>query len=355
MRWSAIASPTFVDTKPRPRRETTADPGTIPLADATDWEPDFLPGFEQRTLTLPDDEEGPVVATLIRKTPQPGDAPDTGIDLLYVHGWCDYFFQTHLAEFWSDLGVQFYALDLRKYGRSLRDWQTPGYIDTLRTYGADLEAALRAIGHGATSGRSERRLILMGHSTGGLTLPLWLDKNPGRAAALVLNSPWLEFQIGSAGRRALEAPIHAQARVAPKSHLANVDLGLYARSISNRHNGEWEIDPKMRPDDGWGFPSGWLSAIFRGQERIARGLNIHVPILALMSARSTTSVRWHPEMMSADSVLNVSTVTQRLPLLGSFVTIARFDGALHDVTLSAEPVRAQVFRQTERWFDGIVR
>jgi len=348
VRLSQLASPTFVDTRPRPHRDVALGPAV----DEQGWVPDFLPGFEQRTLVLPDDDEGPVVATLVRKTPQPDDAPDAGIDLLYVHGWCDYFFQTHLAQFWADLGVRFYALDLRKYGRSLREWQTPGYVDSLRTYGADLEAALRVIDDEADA---PRRLVLMGHSTGGLTLPLWLDKNPGRAAALVLNSPWLEFQIGSAGRRALEAPIHAQARVAPKSHLANVDLGLYARSISKRHNGEWDIDPKMRPDDGWGFPSGWLSAIFRGQERLAHGLNIHVPILALMSAHSTTSVRWHPEMMSADSVLNVSTVTQRLPLLGSFVTIARFDGALHDVTLSAAPVRDQVFRQTARWFNGLVR
>ena len=68
--------------------------------------------------------------------------------MLYVHGWSDYFFNPELAEFWSDAGARFFALDLRKYGRSLRPGQTPGYITNLADYDADIEAALAAMGHG---------------------------------------------------------------------------------------------------------------------------------------------------------------------------------------------------------------
>ena len=46
----------------------------------------------------------------------------------------------------------------------------------------------------------------MGHSTGGLTLTLWAARHPGLADALVLNSPWLELQLGPLGRQAL-APL----------------------------------------------------------------------------------------------------------------------------------------------------
>ena len=62
------------------------------------------------------------MATLIRKT---SDRRGRRA-VLYLHGWNDYFFQTHLADYLSDIGYDFYALDLRRYGRSMRPGQLPG-------------------------------------------------------------------------------------------------------------------------------------------------------------------------------------------------------------------------------------
>ena len=58
-----------------------------------------------------------------------------------MHGFADYFFQTGYAEWWTERGYDFYALDLRKYGRSLRPHQTPNYVTDLREYFAELDAA----------------------------------------------------------------------------------------------------------------------------------------------------------------------------------------------------------------------
>ncbi|MFE5340597.1 alpha/beta hydrolase [Isoptericola sp. NPDC056578] len=327
------------------------------------WEPDVLPGFERLTLPLEPDFEGDVVATLVRRAVEPevatsdppadGTGRDAGIDVLYVHGWVDYFFQTHLAAFWERQGARFYALDLRKYGRSLREHQTPGFVTALATYDEDVEAALAVLGHGPEAS-SGRRLVLMGHSTGGLVLSLWVSHRPGRADALVLNSPWLEFQTRSVGRWVLEPGLRAQAALAPRSHLVNVDLGFYARSVSRRFDGAWDIDPTWRPDTGWRATPAWLSAIFQGQERVSRGLGIDIPVLVLLSARSTAPVRWSPEMMTTDSVLEVGGVARRVPALGSLVTLARIDGALHDVTLSAPAVRDVVWREMSRWVRAYV-
>ncbi len=308
--------------------------------------PDVLPGYEQLTLPLAPDDEGDVVATLVRRA-EPG--PDGGVDLLYVHGWIDYFHQTHVADFWEGIGVRFHALDLRKYGRSLREHQTPGFITDLRAYDEEIDAALAAMGHDGT-----RRLVLLGHSTGGLTLALWADRHPGRADALVLNAPWLEFQTRTLGRRVLEGPVRAHAAVAPRSHLVNVDQGFYARTISKRYEGEWEYDERWRPDLGWRATPAWLAAVFSGHERVAQGLTIDVPILVLLSARSTPPVRWSEDLKSTDSVLDVPGVMRRVPNLGSLVTLARFEGALHDVTLSRKEVRDQVFFEMERWFRAYV-
>ncbi|MFZ4078893.1 MAG: alpha/beta hydrolase, partial [Microbacteriaceae bacterium] len=121
----------------------------------TTWQEDVLrTGFEMRELSLGKDSEGDVVATLVR-APAPmtrrAYLPWTSTrrvaentDVLYVHGWSDYFFQDHVAQFWRNEGAQFYALDLRKYGRSIRPGQTLGYVDNLEIYDADIEAAIDA-------------------------------------------------------------------------------------------------------------------------------------------------------------------------------------------------------------------
>ena len=286
-------------------------------------------------------------------TAPPAPVPDAGTDVLYVHGWLDYFFQTHLADFWEAQGVRFHALDLRRYGRSLRAGQTPGYVRSLTTYDEEIEAALTAMGHGRDAA-PERKLLLMGHSTGGLTVSLWTARNQERVAGLVLNSPWLEFQPREAVRKIMEPGIRVQSELVPRSQLVNLDRGLYARSISSRFDGEWDYDIDWRPDAGWRATPAWLAAIFRGQDQVARGLGIDVPVLVLLSTRSTIPTRWSEEMKSTDSVLDVVGIARRVPDVGSRITLVRIAGGLHDVTLSARPAREQVWRETGRWFRGYV-
>ena len=72
---------------------------------------DVLGGnFVQRTIQMPDDYEGKVIITIIRKEA----AHPTTKAILYVHGFNDYFFQKSLAEHFNDAGFNFYAVDLRK-------------------------------------------------------------------------------------------------------------------------------------------------------------------------------------------------------------------------------------------------
>src|SRR3954454_24714753 len=99
------------------------------------------PPYVATTLDLEPDDEGDVVATLVhRPAPQP-----TRRAVLHVHGFADYFFQTEAADFWSDRGYDFYALDLRKYGRSLRPHQTPNFVTDLTTYYEELDRAFALV------------------------------------------------------------------------------------------------------------------------------------------------------------------------------------------------------------------
>lgn len=145
---------------------------------AEEWRPDVLGApFEQLTLPLGEDGEGPVVATIVRSlahhsvfTELIGDRRALhDVDVLYVHGWSDYFFQRSLAKYWTDRGADFYALDLRKYGRSLLPGQTPGYITDLATYDEDIAAALaQATAAGARNLRLSRHDFRNGGGPGGV-------------------------------------------------------------------------------------------------------------------------------------------------------------------------------------------
>lgn len=338
-----------------------------------DWTADVLGDeFEQRTLPLGRDDEGEVVATLtralpaarppapsgwsrllgrLRGTPQPPPPLLEGVDVLYVHGWSDYFFHKRLARFWTSRGARFYALDLRKYGRSLRDGQTPGYITDLGTYDEDIAAALDVIRSDAADER--RRLVLFGHSTGGLVLSLWASRHPGAADAVILNSPWLEFQLAPL-RAAIAPVVELQARLRPLDAAPQIDLGFYARAQAAVADPDdaMETNPQWRPVPAMPVHAGWLRAILRGHRTVSEGLSIAAPVCVLLSARSTVPTRWSEELTSADTVLVVDEVAQRALKLGSSVSVERIDGALHDVFLSRKHARDDAYSRLERWVTG---
>ncbi|WP_311244663.1 alpha/beta hydrolase [Microbacterium sp. WCS2018Hpa-23] len=328
-----------------------------------EWTADVLGDeFEQLTLELTADDEGPVVATLVRALPSEQGWWDRlrgsrrlleGVDVLYVHGWSDYFFQKRLARFWTARGARFFALDLRKYGRSLRDGQTPGYITDLATYDEDIAAALEAMGRGAEGTASARRLVLLGHSTGGLTLSLWASRHPDAAAAVILNSPWLEFQVASA--RPLIAPVaELQARWAPREVAPQVDLGFYTRAQQEVADPDDPVDVNVlwRPVQTMAVHAGWFHAVLSGHAAVAAGLSIDAPVCVLLSARFAAPTRWSEDLTRADSVLVVDNIARAALKLGPSVTVERIDGALHDVFLSRHEAREEAYRRLDAWVRG---
>jgi len=316
------------------------------------WVPDILgAGFEQLTLPLSlGGEHGSLVATLVRSVPHPfvtWTKPLRDVDVLYVHGWSDYFFQRELAQFWTGLGARFYALDLHRYGRSIRPGEVPGYADSLEEYDEDIALALAAMDR---SGRSNRRLVLMGHSTGGLTLTLWASRNPGRAAALILNSPWLELQVGALARQAITPLVTARARFQPRGQQPVVDLGFYSRAQTELGVIPTpEYRPEWRPAQGFATHPGWFHAVLIGHATIAAGTDVGCPALVLLSAHSSPPVRWLPAMTRTDSVLVVDEIARAALRIGPLVTVARIDGAIHDVVLSAPEPRAHAYAVMRDW------
>jgi alpha-beta hydrolase superfamily lysophospholipase len=316
------------------------------MLDHVTWEPDLLDGFESLEIPLPEAARAPgesdeieVVATLVRRAG--GERSEHAV--LYLHGWNDYFFQTHVADALSGAGFAFYALDLRRYGRSLRLGQLRGFIADLTEYDQELTAAADLIA------ADHRQLTLMGHSTGGLTATLWAADHPDRVAGVILNSPWLDLQ-GSAMVRALGGPvIDALGGNRPTAVLPLPDSGFYARTIHADQEGEWDYDTELKTSPSPAIRVGWLRAVLQGHQKVAAGLGLPMPVLVMTSTRTDFARKWHDGLHEADTVLDVEQIARRATKLGRHVTIVKFDGGLHDLFLSRPAVRALVVDELVRW------
>lgn len=313
-------------------------------------EPDLLGApYECRTIELTDDDEGTVVATLIsRRTPE-----SDGRAVLYVHGYNDYYFQTHLADFYIDQGWDFYALDLRKHGRSLLPHQTANFCNSLTDYYPELDEAARII----REEHGHHTMLLNGHSTGGLLTSLWAHdrRETGIIDGLILNSPFFDFNAPWFMRRPMAAAV---ARVGRGTPYRIIPLGfspVYGQSLHAEHRGEWTYNLTWKPIGGFPVRAGWLHAIRQAQQRLRAGLAIPVPVLLACSERSFRSTRWHDAAALADAVLDVEHMVRWAPRLGRHVTVVRFDGGKHDLTLSGPAVRAQVFDEMNRWVSAYMK
>ncbi len=313
------------------------------------------PGYESTVLDVGRDGAEHEIATLVRHFPESQPAlPHQAV--LFIHGWSDYFFNTELAEFFTELGVAFYALDLHNHGRSLRDHSVGGFVADLEDYDTELSKALKVVVEDLHEhyGRSDQspQVALMGHSTGGLVAALWTSRFPETVSHLILNSPWLEMHGSSFVRYGMYSMVEPLARWWPQSRIKAPERNFYWRSISSHAEGEWDLDDRLRPPLAFPMRWGWMSAILAGQAQVARGLDIPVPILVMMSARSLNGPRWREGMRSADAVLDIQTMAARAITLGQSVSIEKIDGGLHDVLLSERPVREEAYARLRRWLQG---
>jgi alpha-beta hydrolase superfamily lysophospholipase len=301
------------------------------------------------TIPLDDDFEGEVVATLVSRRRDETTERAT----LHVHGFSDYFFHTEYGGWWLDRGRDMYAVDLRKYGRSIRPHQSATYVADLEEYFAELDAAWERI----TVRDGHRDVVLTGHSTGGLIVALWADaRKPAELSGLVLNSPWLDLQ----GKAVVRSPVanvivDQVGRRRPLRELGRDVSGYYARSLHRDHEGEWEFDLTWKPVESYPVRFGWLRAIRRGHARLQAGLAVPAPVLVLSSDRSGRPQGMDDEQVfTTDIVLDVRQIRRWATAIGPHVTYAAVPGAVHDVVLSRTEARTRAYDEIARWLQAYV-
>ena len=333
------------------------------MAARTSWADDVLPGYRQTTLGLgPDpDGEGELFATVVRSANTGADTgSDTGSDtgarplaVLAVHGFTDYFFQTGLADHFATRGFRFYGVDLHKCGRSRREGQTPHFTTDLSRYDRDLEGALGII----TAENPGARIVVYGHSTGGLVVSLWLDRVRRRGATsamglagLVLNSPFLDLRGPAALRtRATSSAIGAASKVSKTRVVRPAGQGGYGLTLHRDYHGEFDYNLDWKPLGGFPVTVGWIHAIRRGQARLHRGLDVGVPNLVLRSDHSVDETADMDVLHRGDAVLDVDHIARWAGCIGNRSSIVPVTDAKHDVFLSLPGPRAAAYRELDAW------
>lgn len=355
------------------------------------WREDVLGAdFESCTLPLEPDDEGEVVATLVRKAAPAGrrsqelaaawqrlfghrprsfpTSDHSRFVLLFIHGRNDYFFHTEAAEAFTEMGAAFYALDLRKYGRSLRPWQTIGYTEDLHVYDEEINAALDLI----RDDHPDLPIYVFGHSTGGLIATLWAWRNPGALAGLILNSAWLELQVHARLRGTLQRVAGRLAQVRPRAALVGTSKSdVYYRTLTDGWSKSglevpnyfeeestdpaytgWQIWPEWKRPFSYPAPAAWVAAILEGQGDVEYRVHLDCPVLSMASTRSGSEEVWDPSVFDSDIVLDAELITDRAAALSDSVVIARFPGK-HDLLLSDPPVRRTLYDTIHRWLDFV--
>ncbi|MFK5857530.1 MAG: alpha/beta hydrolase [Bacteroidota bacterium] len=311
-----------------------------------DWDKKY--GFSIQKLLLTNDYEGKVEATLISRNAK----KESRKAVLYIHGFVDYFYQNNLADWANELDINFYALDLRKHGRSLLPHQKPNMTRSMSEYYEEIDKAIDIIRN-----KSDNNfLILMGHSTGGLISSLYAHKHKtdNIIDAIILNSPFFDMNKPAWFKKTalpLTAFIGKQFPDIPSPE------GLkegYAKSLHKDHNGDWDFNLDHKPILGFKINLGWVAAIHYAQQELQNGLDISCPVLVMYSSKSVTPGNYNPSMHTADSVLNVDDISKYADAIGNQITKVEIKDGIHDLVLSKKEVRDEVFIEMTTFVENIL-
>jgi alpha-beta hydrolase superfamily lysophospholipase len=302
-------------------------------------------GFEQTTIIQPNDYEGKVTTTLIRKL----NSKPSGKAILCIHGFNDYFFQVVIAEEFLKQGYHFYALDLRKYGRSQLPNHISNNVRNLSEYYEDIDSALMIIKE-----EGNQKIVLYGHSTGGLIVTLYASDRKGRELfdVLVCNSPFYDFNVPWIQKKTVVPIFSFLGRLYPNVSLPVGFSKFYGKSLHKDDFGEWDYNLSWKPHVAPSINAGWLNAIHQGHLKIASGVAINKPILILHSRKSVYPKEWSEEMFEGDAILNVADIKEKSRRVKAPIKeVVKVDGAIHDVVLSRKPVRDTVFETIFEWLN----
>lgn len=311
--------------------------GEMHFTTDTSWHADILPGYEARYVNQGEAFDGPCRCTIVRKMSGAGSHKA----FLYVHGFNDYFFQREMGDRFVDSGYNFYAVDLRSYGRSLEPWQYPFNVRNQREYFQDIDSALSQI---RRDGNVD--ITLGGHSTGGLTVSLLVAEKGARCGVnrVVTDSPFLEWNYSATYRNFLIPLVSFVGQFAKNVKIPQGHCDGYGYSLLKEYHGEWEYNTDWKMIYSPPVTMSWVRSIERAQSQLMKNSShITVPVLVMHSSRKISGCGWEPDFQTGDCVLDPEMIGKRGKRLGNEPQVCSIDSGLHDLILSRKSVREAAY------------
>ena len=298
--------------------------------------------FQQTTLALEDDYEGEVVATIIRKK----SLVQSSKAVLYIHGFNDYFFQSEMANHFNSEGFNFYALDLRKYGRSFLSHQKLNNVRSLEEYDEEINKTLQLIHL-----EENNKVVLLGHSTGGLIVTNYAGRhlNSSLFHCVICNSPFYEFNLNSFERKIGIPILSFLGKYIPNNKISSGLSKFYGHSLHKDMFGEWSYNLNWKPHEIPKVGLSFIRAIHNGHKNIQNHLKLNVPLLVMHSDKTIYEKKWTENFMHGDAVLNVQHIEYYAKKIKGDVTTHTINNGMHDLFLSKIPVRNLAYKTLFDW------
>ncbi len=303
----------------------------------TSWHADILAGYEARYVNQGEAFDGPCRSTIVRKL-CPGGSKRA---FLYIHGFNDYFFQSEMGEQFVDSGFNFYAVDLRRYGRSREPWQYPFNIRKMDEYFADIDSALAQM---RADGNTD--ITLGGHSTGGLTVSYFgaMRGDSVGVDRIVTDSPFLAWNFSPFMRKVAIPVVGFLGRTFKNAKVKQAHCDGYAFSLLKEYYGEWTYNTDWKMIYSPPVTFSWVNAISSAQGKTMKhAADIKVPILVMHSSRKIDGCNYTPEFQTGDAVLDPAMLQERGVKLGHIRQVCAIDSGLHDLILSEMPHRQAAY------------
>lgn len=309
------------------------------VIDNENWREDYYLGdeWEMRHILLSEDFDGTPIATLVRRK----ESVNNNKAVIYIHGYSDYFYQTSLADSMEHHGFRFYALDLRRYGRSKLPNQVWYDLKDISDYYEEINFAIEEL----KRERPLAKITLMAHSTGGLIASLYAaDRGDSlKISSLILNSPFFDLNVGGVAESVVTPIISALGYIFPRM-VANRSVSpINCLSLNSNYHGEWQFDTIMKPIQSPMVTTAWIRAIHKGQQRLQKGIKINVPVLVMSSSASSKGDKFEEIHKKSDTVLDVAEIIKFSSRISGPVKVVTIEDGLHDLVLSTKKPRDKAY------------
>lgn len=301
---------------------------------------DLKKDYTSITINLQPDYEGEAIAVLTSSNKNIGNRPS----VLYLHGFIDYFFHPHVGQEFNENNFDFYALDLRKYGRSLLAHQHPNYCKNVEEYYEEISIAIQKIKSNSTA------VHILAHSTGALIACNYMNngKNKHLVDSLILNSPFLNFNQSKVLKTFTATLANGISKIFNYAKVTGVIPPVYVQSIHKDYFGQWNFNLDWKPLKGFPAYFKWLKAMLEAQKKLNKS-TIKVPVLVMHSSGSLKINKYSKDAQLNDIVLNIEDMKRIGIKLGTNVTLQEIKDAQHDIFLSKDNVREVAFSKMFYW------